>query len=106
MRSWLERSVERVEAGKSKTFNDWHKFTGVSKDNYIAALKWLANDPMVVINGKERLSREVGCRRNGELIYGKRYYFRNGEFNGVYPIDKKLTRLDFPYTSINKHSWV
>lgn len=46
MRSWFERSVERVEAGKSKTFNDWHKFTGVSKDNYIAALKWLANDPM------------------------------------------------------------
>ena len=106
MRNWLERSIERVKAGKSKTFNNWHEFTGISEDSYIAALKWLADDPMVIINGKERLSREVGCKRNGKLIYGKRCYFHNGEFNGIYPIDRKLTRLDFPSTSINKYDHV
>lgn len=106
MRSWLERSIERVKTSKSKTFNNWHEFTGISENSYIAALKWLSEDPMTVINGKEQLSRQVGCKRNGELVYGKRYYFRNGEFNGIYPIDRKLTRLDFPRASINKHSWV
>ena len=57
---------------------------------------------MVEVNGSKRLSREVGCKRNGTLIYGKRFYFSNGGFNAIYPEDASLTRLDFPMVSINK----
>lgn len=102
MKSWLERAIIRVENGTSETFNNWHSFTGISKDRYIAALEWLAADPMVIVNGKERLSREVGCKKDGTLIYGKRAYYDNGDFNGIFPVDKNLTRLSFPKVSINK----
>lgn len=102
----LENKIKLVNEGKSKVFNNWTYQTGVTKDKFIEALKWLEEDPMIVVAGVKRLSREIGCKKNGELLHGKRFYLKNGEFYGIYPEDKSLTRLDFPKVSINKWDWI
>ena len=106
MSKWLEVGTKKVNEGTSEVFNNWNKSAGVTKEEFIKALEWLDADPMVTVKGVERLSREVGCNKKGEVIYGKRSYIESGEFNAIYPVDEKLTRLDFPKVSINKHDRV
>ena len=98
--------LKLVNEGKSKVFNNWTHQTGVTKDKFIEALKCLEGDPMVIVAGVKRLSREIGCKANGELIHGKRVYLKNGEFCGIYPEDTNLTLQDFPKVSINKEDWI
>lgn len=102
----LENKIKLVNDGKSKVFNNWSYQTGVTKDEFIEALKCLEGDPMVIVTGVKRLSREIGCKESGELIHGKRFYLKNGEFCGIYPEDKNLTLQDFPKVSINKEDWI
>ena len=102
----LENKIKLVNEGKSKVFNNWTYQTNVTKDNFIKELKWLEEDPMVMVAGVKRLSREIGCQANGELIHGKRFYLKNGEFCGIYPEDTNLTLQDFPKVSINKEDWI
>lgn len=106
MSKWLEIGVTKVNEGISEIFNNWSEYAGITKEDFIKALEWLEADPMVTVKGVERLSREVGCSQKGGLVYGKRTYRENGEFNAIYPVDEKLTRLDFPKVSINKHDRV
>lgn len=102
----LENKIKLVNEGKSKVFNNWTYQTGVTKGEFIEALKWLEEDPMTVVADTKRLSREIGCKANGELIHGKRVYLKNGEFYGIYPEDTNLTLQDFPKVSINKEDWI
>lgn len=102
----LENKIKLVNEGKSKVFNNWTYQTGVTKNEFIEALKWLEEDPMMVVASVKRLSREIGCKANGELIHGKRFYLKNGEFCGIYPEDTNLTLQDFPKVSINKEDWI
>lgn len=102
----LENKIKLVNEGKSKVFNNWTYQTGITKDKFIEALKWLGEDPMTVVAGVKRLSREIGCKANSELIHGKRVYLKNGEFCGIYPEDTNLTLQDFPKVSINKEDWI
>lgn len=60
----------------------------------------------LVVAGVKRLSREIGCKANGELIHGKKFYLKNGEFCGIYSEDTNLTLQDFPKVSINKEDWI
>ena len=55
---------------------------------------------MIEIGGKERVSRAIGCKKDGTLEYGEIYYFKN--FKAIYPINLNLSDLDFPKRSINK----
>ena len=34
-----------VRSGKSKIFNNWHEFAGVSMDDFLEGLLWLEEDP-------------------------------------------------------------
>lgn len=102
----LENKRKLVNEGKSKVFNNWTYQTNVNKDEFIKALNWLEEDPMIMVAGVKRLSREIGCKANGELIHGKRVYLKNGEFCGIYPENTNLTLQDFPKVSINKEDWI
>lgn len=102
----LENKIKLVNEGKSKVFNNWTYQTGVTKDKFIEALKWLEEDPMTSVAGIKRLSREIGCKANSELIHGKRFYLKNGKFCGIYPEDTNLTLQGFPKVSINKEDWI
>lgn len=53
----LEAKKKAVVEGKSQVFENWHKFAGISAEEFIAALEWLHEDPMT--DGK--LTRELGC---------------------------------------------
>ena len=72
----------------------------LTKKEFIKGLKWLESDPMVEVDGKERVSRAIGCKKDGTLEYGEIYYFKN--FRAIYPINLNLSGLDFPKMSINK----
>ena len=96
----FEAKKKLVNEDKSEVFKEWNEFSGITKEEFIKGLKWLESDPMVLVDGKERESREIGCKEDGSLIYGEIYYFKN--FRAVYPINLNLSGLDFPKMSINK----
>ena len=47
-----------VKSGKSRIFNNWHEFAGVSMDDFLEGLLWLEEDPG---DDQGRLTRELGC---------------------------------------------
>lgn len=105
--SALETRIWLVETGQSRVFKNWHKFTGVSKADFIAALEWLDGDPGRVYDNGVHLvtTRYVGCRQDGTLVRGNRVYIDGVGGTCIYPIDGDTwhrTRLDFPHVSINK----
>lgn len=53
----LEAKKKAVLDGKSRVFENWHTFAGVTRDDFLAALEWLHADPMP----DGRLTRELGC---------------------------------------------
>lgn len=96
----FEAKKKLVNEDKSETFKEWNEFSGITKKEFIKGLKWLESDPMVEVDGKERVSRAIGCKKDGTLEYGEIYYFKN--FRAIYPINLNLSGLDFPKMSINK----
>lgn len=96
----FEAKKKLVNEDKSEVFKEWNKFSGIKKEEFIKGLKWLESDPMVLVGGKERESREIGCKEDGGLIYGEIYYTKG--FRIIYPMDLNLSSLDFPRRSINK----
>lgn len=89
-----------VNEGKSEIFKEWNEFSGIQKEEFIKGLKWLEMDPMVEIDGVPKVSREIGCKEDGTLIYGEIYYVDG--FRMIYPLNVNLSSLDFPRKSINK----
>lgn len=51
-----------VESGRSRIYENWAKYQGITKEDFIAELEWLCKDER---NAEGRLTRELGCR------YGK-----------------------------------
>lgn len=114
----LETRIWLVETGQSRVFENWHKFTGVSKADFIAALEWLDGDPGRVYDNGVHLTttRYVGCRQDGTLVRGERVLTEliaigNAvdtsiyPHTAIYPIEGDAyhrTRLDFPHVCINK----
>lgn len=96
----FEAKKKLVNEDKSETFKEWNEFSGITKEEFIKGLKWLESDPMVLVGGKERESREIGCKEDGKLEYGEIYYTKG--FRIIYPINLNLSSLDFPRRSINK----
>lgn len=84
-----ETKKKYVESGKSRIFNNWHKSTGVSMNDFLEGLKWVCEDPMP--DGK--MTRELGIRRNGTLVHLTRVYHENGDFAGFYDKSKKSNQL-------------
>lgn len=70
----LEIKKNIVLKGESKVFQNWHEFTGVSMEDFIAGLEWLCEEP-IRENGK--LRRELACRRDGTLLRLTRMYDKN-----------------------------
>jgi len=96
----FEAKKKLVNEDKSEVFKEWNEFSGITKEEFIKGLKWLGLDPMVLVDGKERESREIGCKEDGKLEYGEIYYTKG--FRIIYPINLNLSSLDFPRRSINK----
>ena len=96
----FEAKKKLINENKSEIFKEWNEFSGITKEEFIKGLKWLESDPMVLVGGKERESREIGCKEDGGLIYGEIYYTKG--FRIIYPMDLNLSSLDFPRRSINK----
>lgn len=96
----FEAKKKLVNEDKSEVFKEWNEFSGITKEEFIKGLKWLESDPMVEVDGKERESRAIGCKKDGTLEYGEIYYFKN--FKAIYPISLNLSGLDFPKMSISK----
>lgn len=96
----FEAKKKLVNEDKSEVFKEWNEFSGITKEEFIKGLKWLESDLMVLVDGKERESRAIGCKKDGTLEYGEIYYFKN--FKAIYPISLNLSGLDFPKTSISK----
>lgn len=78
-----------VESGNSQVFNNWHENAGVSKEDFLTGLKWLCEDP----EPDGRMSRELGCQRDGTLVRLTRKYYDNGDFAGFYDMSKTGYRL-------------
>lgn len=87
MKSKLEIKKNIVLKGESKVFQNWHEFTGVSMEDFIAGLEWLCEEP-VRENGK--LRRELAIKKDGTLVYLNRHYSSAG-LCGFY--DAKTGRL-------------
>lgn len=102
MKKVFEAKKRLVEKGKSTVFNELNNEINVSKENFIKALKWLEADPMIIVNNKEHISREVGFDTDGKVIYGERYYNNKGDYVITYPIDLNLGALDFPRRRLTK----
>lgn len=102
MKMVFEAKKRLVEKGKSEVFNEYNTEVNVSKEDFIKALEWLEADPLVEVNERERISREVGFDTDGKVIYGKRYYDDKGDYIATYPIDLNLSVLDFPRRRLNK----
>ena len=103
----LETCIWLVETGQSRVFENWHKHTGVSKADFIAALEWLDGDSWRVYdNGVELVTTHIaGCRQDGPLVRGNRIYIEGCGGTCIYPRDgdtRHRTRLDLPHASINK----
>ena len=67
-----------VEAGDSRIFKNWHEFTGISQQDFLDGLKWLCEEPKRYPEGHVfagKLRRELGIRKNGELVRLRRVYF-------------------------------
>lgn len=96
----FEAKKKLVNEDKSEVFKEWNEFSGITKEEFIKGLKWLESDPMVLVDGKERESRAIGCKKDGTPEYGEIYYFKN--FKAIYPISLNLSGLDFPKMSISK----
>lgn len=61
-----------VKSGNSEIFKYWHE-RGVSEEDFLNGLKWVCDDPLYE-DGK--LTRELGCERDGKLVKLKRIYDR------------------------------
>ena len=66
-----ETKKKQIESGKSEIFNNWHDSTGLTMKNFLEGLKWLEADPLTDTG---LLTRELGCRKNGDLVKIKRCY--------------------------------
>ena len=102
----LETKIWLTETGKSRIFENWHKFTGVSKDEFIEALKWLDADPGEKYDNGVFLitTRFIGCKEDGTLVRGKRIPLDIGG-TAIYRMHDDLpfmTLLDFPKVCISK----
>lgn len=53
----FEIKAKIVGAGNSKVFKEWSKHSNITKEDFIAALRWLCADPM---NADGKMTREIG----------------------------------------------
>lgn len=66
-----------VEAGDSKIFKNWHEHTGVSKEDFLAGIEWLCEEPKRYPADHRYaglLRRELGICKNGQLVHLRRVY--------------------------------
>jgi len=84
----LETKKRIVEQGASRVFNNWHHFTGISKEDFLAALEWVCADACNGGHRKNQLTREIMCKRDGTIVKLQRVY-DNGVmgFIGFYGLD-------------------
>ena len=103
------RLAQEVREGRSKVFENWHRYGLVTEDEFIEGLEWLHADPL---DGQGRLTRELGLRISpdmrrkldgeqdatyaspydetrlkGELVRLRQVYDSLGSFYGYYRVD-------------------
>lgn len=77
-----------VKTGRSKIFENWHAFAGVSLDDFLEGLRWVCEDPEQDFgDGKIRMTRELGCKPDGTLVRLERKNLESGDFYGFYEIE-------------------
>lgn len=70
----LEVKVKIVESGNSKVFKEWSKHSNITKEDFIAALRWLCADSM---NAEGKMTREIGLSPSG-IVKLTRCYGKDG----------------------------
>ena len=73
-----------------KVYDSWCEYAGVKEEDFIAGCKWLKADPL---NEQDRMTRELGCTKQGELVRLIRVNDVNGNFVGFYREPKKPSTL-------------
>ncbi len=98
----FEIKAKIVGAGNSKVFKEWSKHSNITKEDFIAALRWLCADSM---NEEGKITREIGLSPSGIVkltrCYGKdglcSFYkdgkLWDGELFGRIPKDEKESRF-------------
>lgn len=77
-----------VKNGQSEIFKNWNKFSGISKEDFLKGLKWVCEDPEQDFGNEIiRMTRELGCTRDGRLVKLKRSNSKVGSFNGFYELN-------------------
>lgn len=89
MKTKYERVAEKVLNGTCATFENWHEFTGVSKEDFLRGVKWLYEEPIRFSSDKrlhnhDKLRREIGVNDDGTIVYLDRIYWRTGDLCGFY----------------------
>ena len=56
-----------VKSGKSRVFQNWHTYAGITEEEFLEGLKWVCEDLMP--NGY--LTRELGCEIPGGAEKGR-----------------------------------
>lgn len=70
----FEIKAKIVGAGNSKVFNEWCKYSDITKADFLAALEWLCADPM---NADGKMTREIGLSPSG-IVKLTRCYGKDG----------------------------
>lgn len=86
-------SIEKdVIEGKCPLFENWNKYTGCTKEEFLEKLKWLYEDPFQYSAewADPRRSRALLCLWDGTIVRMNVAYYKCGEFKGFYYHDDEL----------------
>lgn len=71
---WLfDVKMKVLKSGNSRVFKEWNRYCGIQEDEFIEALKWLAEDPRTPLG---RPTRAVGITLNSDgfnKVYADKY---------------------------------
>lgn len=80
----LEKKIELVKSGQSRVFKEWQLYGGITEEEFIEGLKWLAEDPMTE---KGNPTREISIIPTQDAI--EKIWLEKGE-----PWSKMVTEID------------
>lgn len=89
-----------VKSGNSNVFNEWNKYCGITEDEFINALEWLADDPRTPLGNPTREIGVVPTDDGRNKIYGDKFPHKKSMF----PYDEnkiktEIKKLEMTYTT-------
>lgn len=76
---------KNIEEGKSEIVENWKEHTNLKNKEILDALKWLYDDPTILINhGQVRATSRAIAIEENEIVKLRRVYYSDGSFCGFY----------------------